>query len=96
VRVGEFAHSLHASRELFGRRGIVKDCPILFAHHNVLIRAPKSTCLTRIIERIVGNQTVYFKNEIGSERLVLQLPQPLHGLVVVHDHLLTAVARLSA
>ena len=92
--VGEGAQRLHAPGQFLGRWRYVEDLVLILCSvdpDSLLPGALDPTGVGRIVQCAGGNSAVDLAYQLGTQGVILEGDDLLHGPVVVEDHLLAAV-----
>ena len=95
--IGEFAQPLQARHQTRRLRRHVNHLPVSHINYrdSTILAALQLTSDALIVQGCVGDNDVDVFDHRWGERIVDMLPDVLHGPVVVHDHALAVVSRLS-
>lgn len=70
--------------------------PLHIHYANVFIRQPKPTGCVWFIQCAFGYTMMQLNDKLRCQRNILQIPNPLHGAIIIQDHLFAFVPRCSS
>jgi hypothetical protein len=88
---GIITKRLQPHRKFVRMRWHVQDASLSVLHHDIVVSRAEPARLRRIIQRVGGEQSVYFKHRIRRQRLIAPPLELLHRQIVVVDHALAMI-----